>query len=57
MDMSTYFLACLRGAKDSDDRYFGFLRQLAWPYIVAKLRVILGRRGLVKVNAILEFFK
>lgn len=54
MDMSTNFLACLRGAKDPNNRYFGLFRQLVRPDIIAKLRVILGRCGLIKVNAILK---
>lgn len=54
MDMSTYFLACLRGAKDPNNRYFGLFRQLVRPDIIAELRVIFGRRGLVKVNAVLK---
>lgn len=55
MDMGTHFLTCLRGAKDPDNRYFGLFRQLVRPNIIAELRIIFGRRGLVKVNAILEF--
>lgn len=55
MYMGTYFLACLRGAKDPNNRYFGLFRQLVRPNIIAKLRVVFGRRGLVKVNAILKF--
>lgn len=53
MDMSTDFLACLRRAKDPDDRYFGLFRQLVRSNIVAELRVVFGWRCLIKVNAIL----
>lgn len=57
MDMRTDFLACLRRAKDPNNRYFGLIRQLIRPDIFAELGVIFGRRCLIEVDAILALFR
>lgn len=57
MNMGTDFLPCLRRAKDPNDWYFGFFRQLIRTDIVAELRVIFGWRCLIKVDAVLALYK
>lgn len=54
MDVGAYFLACLSGAKDPDHWDFRLFRQLIRADIIAKLRVISGRRCLIEVDAILS---
>lgn len=52
MDMSADFLACLCRTKDSYDRNLGLFGQIFGADIIAKARVISGRRRLVEVDTV-----